>query len=55
MVFGLVTVDKQLMIESHIPERGVIFSFGIEADFIEFNVRSNVTIAVADRHGVLVV
>jgi hypothetical protein len=55
MVFGRVTVEKPLMIESHMPERGVIFSDGIEADFIEFNVGSKVTIAVADRHGVLVV
>jgi hypothetical protein len=55
MVFGRVSADKPLIVESHMPERGVIFSDGIEADFIEFNAGSKVTIAVADRHGVLVV
>jgi len=55
MVFGRVSDDKLLGIESHLPERGVILSDGIEANFVEFNAGSKVPIAVADRHGVKVV
>jgi hypothetical protein len=36
------------------PERGVIFSDGIEADFLEFNSGSKATISVAERQGRLV-
>ena len=36
-------------------ERGVIFSDGIEADFLEFNSGALVTISVAERQGRLVV
>ena len=55
LVFGRVSVEKPLLIESHMPERGVIFSDGIEADFVEFNSGSRVEITVAERKGVLVV
>lgn len=55
LVFGRVSGEKPLLIESHMPERGVIFSDGIEADFVEFNSGSRVKIAVAERKGVLVV
>lgn len=55
VVFGRVSATKPLHIESHMPERGVIFSDGMEADFIEFNSGSKVQIGVADRKGVLVV
>jgi hypothetical protein len=54
-VFGKVSDQAVLTIESHMPERGVIFSDGIEADFLEFNSGTKATIAVADRKGVLVV
>jgi len=36
-------------------EGGVIFSDGIEADFLEFNAGARVEIAVATRRGRLVV
>ena len=55
LVFGRVSVEKPLLIESHMPERGVIFSDGIEADFVEFNSGSRVKITVAERKGILVV
>ena len=55
VVFGRVSENAPLVIESHMPERGVIFSDGIEADFIEFNSGSKAAIGVAERHGVLVV
>jgi hypothetical protein len=37
------------------PEHGVIFSDGIENDFLEFRSGVRATIAPADRHGNLAV
>lgn len=54
VVFGRVREDSPLVIESHMAERGVIFSDGIEADFLEFNSGAKATIGVASRKGVLV-
>ena len=54
MVHGTVTPDHPLMIESHMPEHGVIFSDGIEADFINFNAGSLATITIASQKGCLV-
>lgn len=54
MVFGHVTVAAPLVLESHMAERGVIFSDGIEADFLEFNSGARVEIRVAERQGHLV-
>jgi hypothetical protein len=36
-------------------ENGVIFSDGIESDFLEFNSGTRATIALAEKKGVLVV
>ncbi|MGN6554241.1 MAG: sugar kinase, partial [Verrucomicrobiota bacterium] len=36
LVFGRVTTKQSLVIESQMPENGVIFSDGIENDFLEF-------------------
>jgi hypothetical protein len=36
-------------------ENGVIFSDGIEKDFLEFNSGTKATIGVAEKHGALVV
>ena len=55
VVFGRVCENAPLVIESHMPERGVIFSDGIETDFIEFNSGSKAVIGVTERYGVLVV
>ncbi len=55
LVFGKIAADAPLVIQSLMSERGVIFSDGVEADFVEFNAGSQVSIAVADRHGILVV
>ena len=54
MVFGRVTPDAPLVLESQMAENGVIFSDGIENDFLEFNSGTQATIDVADRKGVLV-
>ena len=37
LVFGRVSADKPLILESRMAENGVIFSDGIEKDFLEFN------------------
>jgi NAD kinase len=54
LVFGQVSAAKPLRIESRMPERGVIFSDGIEADFLEFNSGSKAEIKTAERQGRLV-
>jgi len=55
IVFVRVSEDAPLSLESHMPERGVIFSDGIEADFLEFNSGSRAEIKIAERKGLLVV
>ncbi|MDP5240462.1 hypothetical protein Q9Q94_13040 [Uliginosibacterium sp. 31-16] len=52
--FGQVTGDNPLTLVSHMPENGVIFSDGIESDFVQFNAGTRATISVADRRGLLV-
>ena len=54
LVFGKVNEATPLVIESHMPERGVIFSDGFESDFLEFNSGTKAEIQVADRQGMLV-
>jgi NAD kinase len=55
LVFGRVNDETPLVIESHMPERGVIFSDGFESDFLEFNSGARAEIQVANRQGMLVV
>ncbi len=55
LVFGKITTDFPLRIESQMSERGVIFSDGIEADFLDFNSGSQAEIGIADKIGCLVV
>lgn len=55
LVFGRVTVTDPLQLESQMAENGVIFSDGIEKDFLEFNSGTQAVIGVAERKGVLVV
>jgi NAD kinase len=55
IVFGKVTPRDPFVITSQMPEHGVIFSDGIEADFLEFNSGTKVEIGLAERKGVLVV
>jgi hypothetical protein len=55
LVFGKVTREAPLVIESQMAEHGVIFSDGIENDFLEFNSGSRAVITLAERQGVLVV
>lgn len=55
LVVGRVTARQPLLIESQMPEHGVIFSDGIESDFLEFRSGVRATITPADRRGSLVV
>jgi NAD kinase len=55
LVFGRVTPETPLQIESRMPEHGVIFSDGIESDFLEFNSGAQATITLAEKKGVLVI
>lgn len=55
MVFGRVGANDKLTLRSLMPENGVIFSDGIEADFLGFSSGMVASIGVADRVGRLVV
>jgi hypothetical protein len=55
LVFGKVTKKEPLKLVSLMPENGVIFSDGIEADYLEFNSGTQATITVAEKQGRLVV
>lgn len=55
LVIGTIADNTFMTVASEMAERGVIFSDGIEADFLEFNSGALVTIGVAERQGRLVV
>ncbi len=55
IVFGKVTKGSSLKILSQMPENGVIFSDGIENDYLQFNSGIEATITVAEKRGHLVV
>lgn len=55
IVFGKIKHPSSIQITSLMPENGVIFSDGVEQDFIEFNSGAIATIEVADKTGNLVV
>lgn len=54
LVAGRIPRQDPVTIVSEMAEHGVIFSDGIEADFLEFNAGTRATIGVAERQGVLV-
>ena len=55
LVFGTVSQNKPLKILSQMPENGVIFSDGIESDFLSFNSGVEAVITIAEKKGKLVV
>lgn len=55
MVFGAITPETPLTLESQMPENGVIFSDGIESDYLAFNSGTVVTIGLAATQGQLIV
>lgn len=54
-VFGNIAADQPLIITSHMPQNGVIFSDGVETDYLEFNSGAIASIGVADKKLHLVV
>lgn len=54
LVFGKVTRAEPLRLTSQMPEEGVIFSDGVQQDFLEFNSGTLATITVAEKAGRLV-
>lgn len=55
ITFGKITPDAPLTLVSQMPEHGVIFSDGIEADYLQFNSGTRATVTVAGKKGHLVV
>gem|GEM_PF-800764 len=55
LVFGAITPATPLKLESQMPENGVIFSDGIETDYLAFNSGTVVTISLAATQGQLIV
>ncbi len=55
ITFGKITRETPLQLDSLMPENGVIFSDGIEADYLAFNTGSTVTISLADKVGKIVI
>jgi len=51
---GLISPEKKLMLESFMPFNGVIFSDGIEADFLHFNSGSIAEIGIAKERALIV-
>jgi hypothetical protein len=51
IVFGKITPDTPLTLVSQMPENGVIFSDGIEADFNKFNSGTCAAVSVAEKKG----
>ena len=55
LVFGKVDARKPLTLSSKMAENGVIFSDGLENDYLEFTAGVTASIKVSDTQGVLVV
>jgi NAD kinase len=55
LVCGRLTGSEGLRLRSLMPENGVIFSDGIEADRLEFNSGTEARITVAERRGKLII
>ncbi|WP_374955131.1 sugar kinase [Paenibacillus sp. PCH8] len=55
LVFGQIHSQQPLHIVSQMPEDGVIFSDGVEQDFLEFNSGVEAVIGLAEKRGRLVV
>jgi hypothetical protein len=51
---GIISSVAPLVIESHMPFNGVIFSDGVESDFIHFNAGTKVTITIAKQKACIV-
>jgi hypothetical protein len=55
LVVGTIAAGTFMTITSQMPENGVIFSDGIESDYLEFNSGALAAIGVAEKRGLLTV
>ena len=55
LVYGTLAEGEELVVESLMPERGVIFSDGIESDYLEFNSGAIARIGVARQRARLAI
>ena len=55
LVFGRVDQKQPLVLTSKMAENGVIFSDGLENDYLDFSAGVTATIKVSETQGVLVV
>lgn len=55
LVFGQVSAQQPLRLRSRMPENGVIFSDGMEDDYLRFTAGMEATVSVAATQGCLVV
>jgi hypothetical protein len=55
IVHGAISATQPLEIISHMPQNGVIFSDGVEADYLEFNSGATARITLAERRLRLIV
>lgn len=54
LVFGRIEAGQALNLTSAMPDYGVIFSDGVESDFLEFNSGMHATVGLSPRSGTLV-
>jgi hypothetical protein len=54
LVIGRIAEGGRMRVISEMPDNGVVFSDGIEADYLEFNSGTEATIGVAEKQGILV-
>jgi hypothetical protein len=54
LVIGKIAEGGRMRVISEMPDNGVVFSDGIEADYLEFNSGTEATIGVAEKQGILV-
>jgi len=55
LVIGRIAQGERMRVVSEMPGNGVVFSDGVEADYLEFNSGTEATIGVAEKQGLLVV
>jgi hypothetical protein len=55
IVYGDFTNKTPLKVTAHMPSNGIIFSDGVEADYLEFNSGAELTLSTAPQKALLVV
>jgi len=55
MVFGVITTEQPLVLNSYMAEHGVIFSDGVESDYVKFNAGHTASIQLASHKAKLII